>query len=442
LFLFAAASVLGDTAPETPYAVNTNLSRGGWDDQGWRITVRSPSNYSTNYPYDNGTLDEGCDFTIFQADDDSWQIVGCVRNTTFPGFTRLLYQWETTNFFSTDWTELGVLLTTDDGPDGIGYGEGTLQAPHVVKDGDLYYMIYNSRNAHLMVSTNGKDWAHQTNSAGGYTLFEMNRGRDIALMDNRDVDGKWYAVYCGRTDWNGDENTKYYHSATNILGPWSDPLPMGHRDHWRDVESPFLLRRGGWYYLILQDHVFAEPNVTNFFDEPIHTDLGTYRESPRWGYAPEVIHHPSGQDYLASYNDDEGEAWEGMEIRPIYWKWTDTDDDSLPDYWETQYYGGTTNASPAAMASNGVNTVRETYIAGLNPTNPASFFVMNDLSVHSPSVMSWNGVSGRVYNVYWTSNLLSGFQPLETNITGGVFTDLTHTAEDKGFYKVEVKLEE
>jgi len=57
--------------------------------------------------------------------------------------------------------------------------------------------------------------------------------------------------------------------------------------------------------------------------------------------------------------------------------------------------------------------------------------------------MRWSGVSGRVYNVYWTSNLLSSFQPLETNLpwTPTVFTDTTHSAEEKGFYKIEAQIE-
>jgi len=53
----------------------------------------------------------------------------------------------------------------------------------------------------------------------------------------------------------------------------------------------------------------------------------------------------------------------------------DLDGDGLPDWWETQYYGDSTNANPSAICSNGVNTVEEAYIAGLNPTNAQSWFL-------------------------------------------------------------------
>ncbi len=124
----------------------------------------------------------------------------------------------------------------------------------------------------------------------------------------------------------------------------------------------------------------------------------------------------------------------------IYRSNDDTDGDGLPDEWETLYYGGATNASPLAMASNGVNTVIEAYIAGLDPTDPDALFKISGLQYN---VLWWDATSGRVYNVYWTSNLLNSFQTLETNLpwTADVFTDTTHSAEDQGFYKIEVELE-
>jgi len=121
----------------------------------------------------------------------------------------------------------------------------------------------------------------------------------------------------------------------------------------------------------------------------------------------------------------------------------DTDGDGLPDWWEEQYFSGATNANPDAICSNGVNTVMEAYIAGLNPNDPNAAFLIS-LRQYSPqAVLEWNATSGRVYSVYWTSNLLNGFgSPMQSNYTGGVYTDETHNAEEKGFYKIDVKLSE
>jgi uncharacterized repeat protein (TIGR03803 family) len=121
----------------------------------------------------------------------------------------------------------------------------------------------------------------------------------------------------------------------------------------------------------------------------------------------------------------------------------DSDSDGIPDEWETQYFGGATNANPSAPAANGVNTIYETYIAGLNPTNPASVFLISDIRpLTSASTLQWQSVSGRVYSVYWTTNLMNSFQSLETNIVWpqSSWTDLVHGAQEVGFYRIKVRL--
>ncbi len=117
----------------------------------------------------------------------------------------------------------------------------------------------------------------------------------------------------------------------------------------------------------------------------------------------------------------------------------DRDGDGLPDWWENIYFGDL-DANPSDLSSNGVDTVYSAYIAGLNPTHSTSLFELSNLR----NVVQWSGVSGRVYTVYWTSNLLSGFgSPLTNDLpwTPAIFTDSTHSAEEKGFYKIEVELE-
>jgi hypothetical protein len=114
----------------------------------------------------------------------------------------------------------------------------------------------------------------------------------------------------------------------------------------------------------------------------------------------------------------------------------DSDGDGLPDVWEEAYFGGSTNASPAAMASNGVNTVYEAYVAGIDPTDPKAHFRVSNVW----NTLGWNATSGRVYSIWWSTNLLNGFQPLETNIIWpqNSWTGQADTAE--GFYKLDVQL--
>ena len=123
----------------------------------------------------------------------------------------------------------------------------------------------------------------------------------------------------------------------------------------------------------------------------------------------------------------------------------DTDGDGIPDWWEELHFGGPTNAVASALAANNVNTLLEAYIADINPTNPASFFVIEDLSpAVIGNVLQWNAVSGRVYRVYWSTNLLEGvggFELLQDGLVTGVFTNELHPHEERVFYRLGVELE-
>lgn len=118
----------------------------------------------------------------------------------------------------------------------------------------------------------------------------------------------------------------------------------------------------------------------------------------------------------------------------------DADHNGLPDGWEETWFG-TTGVDPSAICSNGVNTILEAYVAGLDPNDPNAFFGITDGDVFAKT-LEWTAVSGRVYTVYWSTNLLNGFIPILTDYTGGFVTDTLHSAESHGFYKLEVRLAE
>jgi hypothetical protein len=115
----------------------------------------------------------------------------------------------------------------------------------------------------------------------------------------------------------------------------------------------------------------------------------------------------------------------------------DSDSDGIPDSWEEQYFGSTTNANPNAICANGINTVKEAHIAGLDPNDPHSRL---EAFLLSGDILDWNSVSGRVYSVYWTTNLLNGFQCLESNIPWTRCSITNQSDEPCGYYRLEVQL--
>jgi hypothetical protein len=126
----------------------------------------------------------------------------------------------------------------------------------------------------------------------------------------------------------------------------------------------------------------------------------------------------------------------------------DTDSDGMPDLWEMQYFGNSTNAV-ASLDSDGDRTDNLTeYIAGTNPTNAASFFSIINFTVTAttdPSfIVSWEPVYGRIYGVAWSDQLNHTF----TNISGdlpyptGSYTDTVERAGPQHFYRIGVRMEQ
>ncbi len=102
----------------------------------------------------------------------------------------------------------------------------------------------------------------------------------------------------------------------------------------------------------------------------------------------------------------------------------DSDRDNLPNEWETTYFGSFTGAlAMADFDGDGLNNLQE-FIALSVPTNSQSGFLAEAIqdpvtglvTMQTPSPTS----TGRVYNVWWTSNLLgqTEWHSLGLNVRG------------------------
>ena len=111
----------------------------------------------------------------------------------------------------------------------------------------------------------------------------------------------------------------------------------------------------------------------------------------------------------------------------------DSDGDGLSDAWEA-YYGLdplNRNDATADLDGDGMNNFAE-YVAGTSPVNSLFYFMVASTAVASNGfAVSWNVVTGRTYDVFSATNLMTGgiwqILPPLTNITGGGAVTVTDT---------------
>ena len=125
----------------------------------------------------------------------------------------------------------------------------------------------------------------------------------------------------------------------------------------------------------------------------------------------------------------------------------DLDADGMPDQWEGLYFVNIRDALPEQDEDADGYSNLEEYISGSDPLIRESVFRVEASSLSEAGtacrVLRWPSIPGRVYSVYWSSNLMNGFQVLKDNApwVENVFTDAVHRVGDKGFYRIKVRLE-
>jgi hypothetical protein len=114
---------------------------------------------------------------------------------------------------------------------------------------------------------------------------------------------------------------------------------------------------------------------------------------------------------------------------------------STPLWWLAGY--GLTPGDAGALSDTDTDgqAAWEEYIAGTLPNLGTSFFGISS-AWNSPSgmVLAWPAVSGRLYSVYWSPDLVSGAWSQLSGDAVGSYTDAVHAVENKGFYRVKVQL--
>jgi hypothetical protein len=131
----------------------------------------------------------------------------------------------------------------------------------------------------------------------------------------------------------------------------------------------------------------------------------------------------------------------------------DVDQDGLPDSFEQQIIAASTATNGLLRTiwdvrpsddfdGDGLSNLAE-YFAGTSPVDPASRFVLYLAEPPAGGMVTlrWPSVPGRVYSVYQSTNLITGFTTLQTNIaaTSGTNVFVTPVTGSATFYMIGVQ---
>ncbi len=127
----------------------------------------------------------------------------------------------------------------------------------------------------------------------------------------------------------------------------------------------------------------------------------------------------------------------------------DTDNDGLPDWWETLHFGGPTAANPNDDPDGDGLTNLQEYILGTDPNTPNVYQAALGTTPAQDRTLQFQTLEGRAYTILWSHDLIEwhptatvqGTGQLESWTDDGTATTTHPATEPRRFYRVQVELD-
>lgn len=274
---------------------------------------------------------EPVDFAVWQAADGTWQLWSCIRNTTAGGEngkTRFFYRLQGKELADADWQPMGIAMEADPP---LGETPGGLQAPHVIKAGNIYHLLYGDwANICHATSKNGKDFTRVVQANGKTGMFTEGPGnntRDVMLLEH---DGLWYAYYTAYPNRQG----MVYVRTTNDFKKWSQSKVVSFGGQAGtgpgSSECPHVVKLGPDSFYLFKTQNYGSSKRGSIRDRDLpQTSVYHSNDPTMFGInqddryflctlpvaAPEIIFY-KGRYYIAALNQG---ALDGIRIARLTW---------------------------------------------------------------------------------------------------------------------------
>ena len=279
------------------------------DGQWWKV-ASTPNDLGAY----NNDKQQPVDFGLWQAADGTWQLWSCIRFTNLGGHTRLFYRWEGQNLTDTNWTPKGIAMEAK--PE-LGEPLGGLQAPHVIRHGELFWMAYGDwDNMRLATSKDGKEFKRYTEAGIIFSEGPFVNTRDPMLIFTKD---RWNCYY---TAFPAQHGYVYCRTSDDLLN-WSDSFIVSYGGKAGDTpyscECPHVVEPTKGNYFLFRTQLYGPGAQTTVYqsDNPWHfgIDNDTYYVRQFNLCAPEIV-TLDGRYYIAALSPN----LDGVRIARLKWK--------------------------------------------------------------------------------------------------------------------------
>jgi hypothetical protein len=267
--------------------------------------------------YDNRPRQQPVDFGIWQAADGTWQLWSCIRFTRVGGNTRLFYHWEGQNLTDTDWTPKGIAMVADPA---LGETEGGLQAPHVIRVGDVWHMFYGDwKHICHATSGDGKTFTRVIQPDGNTGMFAEGAAGSVTRDPMMFVaDGDYRLYYTNHT------GADFVRTSTGVAGPFGPSRVVARGgsagSNCCSAECPFVARPApGGDYFLFRTQRYGPDAQTSVYRSPDPFDFGVDNDDRFVGHlpvaAPELVEQ-DGQWFVAALRGD----LQGIQVARLEWQ--------------------------------------------------------------------------------------------------------------------------
>ena len=308
-------------ADEPPQPVNDELRGGGVEllDAGEYCTDDASTALLTPIPllvsgYSRVFAPRGTrylnDHTLVRGHDGTWHVFGITHTSAGSPQDERTFLHATASDLMGPWREEPDALAS------MG-DEMAIWAPHVVEVSDGHWVMYYFPNAPdgLIRRADSSDLYHWTR-----TSFSAPGGRDPYLVKHGDV-WRLYSVGVGPSS-----HGRILVSESSDLMRWSPPVTVLEDPvpgfAWGNLESPFVISRGGLYYLFVtrtsEAHVDYARTVSFVSRDPRRFGWDPIAEYP--AHAAEIV-NDGRSDWMTSggWTGYVGERWRGLSIARLAW---------------------------------------------------------------------------------------------------------------------------